>query len=338
MIDLVRAAVARARQGADAERALVLWGLQYDLQPDDIELVRALAAAEAQGRADDDFGGHTDESELAGFLLASFREVSDVWLHWDLKRANFDTWCGYDVEYLVAAGVAETLAFVRASDHPERDAVLERLADVGEVDLAKWWHRKQKWFPADPSDESPLTWSDRAARLGMDDEARAWLTRWTEGGERDEQTLTVPRGRYADLGAHAEAAEAQRGLLTFARDSRAVASALTTLARHERLSGQHEAAWSALTDCAVALEDVPGCREVGLGRHYVEELFAPARDASGELARAAFEAADQAAVPGLALVTLRIAADAAQKLDTRADHYRAARDAEANRIEVSTAD
>ncbi|CAL9519827.1 hypothetical protein SUDANB95_03777 [Actinosynnema sp. ALI-1.44] len=338
MIDVVRAALAQARNGAEADRALVLWGLQYDLRPEDGDLVRGLAAEEARDRADDDFGGHTDEAELAGFLLASFREVSDVWLHWDIKHANFDTWCGYDVEYLVSAGLTETLEYLRASEHPERDAVLERLADVGEVALATWWSHKRTWFPADPAAESPLTWSDRAARLGMTAEAHAWLARWSEGRERNEETLTVLRGRYADLGAHAEAAEAQRGLLAFARDPWAVASASQALAKHERLAGRHEAAWSALRDCAVALEDVPGWRGYGLGRHYAEELFALARDAPGDLARAAFEAADRADVPGLALVTLRVAADAAARLGTRAEAYRAARDAEARRIGASTVD
>ncbi|MEJ2852660.1 MULTISPECIES: hypothetical protein [unclassified Saccharothrix] len=332
MIELVRAAVARARDGDIENRPLVLWGLQYDLRPEDHDLVRTLAAAEAQDRADDDFQGHTDDTELTGFLLASYREVSDVWLHWDIKRANFDTWSGYDVEYLLAAGVAETLEFVRASDHPERDAVLERLADVGEVDLAKWWRRKQSWFPTNPADENPLTWSDRAAQLGRHDEARTWLDRWSEGRERNEETLTVLRGRYADLGAHAEAAAAQRDLLALARDAWGTASALHMLARYQRLAGRYDAAWSALRDCAVALENVPGWREVGLGRYYVEELFTLARDASGDLARTAFETADRAAVPGLALVTLRIAAEAAAKLSIREEHYRAARDAEAHRI------
>lgn len=334
VIELVRTAVARARLGDVEDRPPVLWGLQYDLRPDDHDLVRRLAAAEAEDRANDDFQGHTDDTELTGFLLASYRDVSDVWLHWDLKRANFDTWSGYDVEYVVSAGVAETLEFVRASDHPERDAVLERLADVREVDLAKWWRRKQSWFPADPADESPLTWFDRAVDLGRPAEARAWLERWSEGRDRDEETLTVLRGRYADLGAHAEAAAAQRGLLVFARDAWSRASALRTLARHERLAGRHEEAWSALRDCEAALADVPEWREVGLGRYYAEELFTLARDASGDLARTAFEAAERAAVPGLALVTLRIAADAAAGVGIRTEHYRAARDAEARRIGV----
>ncbi|MFI9814518.1 hypothetical protein [Saccharothrix variisporea] len=334
MIELARTALARARLGDVEDRPLVLWGLQYDLRPDDHDLVRTLAAAEAEDRADDDFQGHTEESELVGFLLASYRDVTDVWLHWDLKRANFDTWSGYDVEYVVAAGVAETLEFVRASDHPERDAVLERLADVGEVDLARWWRRKQSWFPADPADENPLTWSDRAARLGRHADARTWLDLWSQGRDRNEETLTVLRGRYADLGAHAEAAAAQRDLLAFARDAWGTASALKTLARHERLAGRHDAAWSALWDCAAALADVPEWREFGLGRHYAEELFALARDASGDLARTAFETADRADVPGLALVTLRIAADAAAKVGLREEHYRTARDAEAHRVEV----
>lgn len=32
---------------------------------------------------------------MAGFLLAEHRLVQDVWLHWRVKRANFDAWCGF---------------------------------------------------------------------------------------------------------------------------------------------------------------------------------------------------------------------------------------------------
>ncbi|AIJ26849.1 hypothetical protein [Amycolatopsis methanolica] len=59
--------------------------------------------------------------------------VSDVWLLWQAKMANFDTFTALETQLLFAAGVAKTLAFVRGSDHPERDALL-RFADSAPLD------------------------------------------------------------------------------------------------------------------------------------------------------------------------------------------------------------
>ena len=62
---------------------------------------------------------------------------------------------------------------------------------------------------------------------------------------------------------------------------------------------------------------------------YVEELFPLAGSAAGELAKTAFAEADSQArdVPGLPLVVLRAAAEAADKVGNRAraEHYQEAR-------------
>src|ERR1700742_4894814 len=97
-------------------------------------------------------GVRSSAGDLAGFLLAEHGHVEDVWLHWKIKRSSFDAWCGYDAEHLIAAGVDATIAYVRAGDHADRDAVLERLPAAA-VDLAAWWRVKRARFPADPADE-----------------------------------------------------------------------------------------------------------------------------------------------------------------------------------------
>lgn len=191
MIERAQAALAAARQadewpdlayvlakdpegydcdGNAGRRALVLWGMQYDWRADELPFVRFLAEQEALCRGNAPFSGTGDEYEIAGYLLARHRLVEDVWRQWDLKSANFDTYCSYDVEALVAGGVAETLAYVQASDHPEREAVLERLAPEGEPvvtgeDVTKYFARKARWFPANPDDGHPDTWTHRAKDL-----------------------------------------------------------------------------------------------------------------------------------------------------------------------------
>lgn len=187
MIERARAALAAAREADDwpdlayvatkdgdddnaGSRALVLWGLQYDWRAEDLPLHRFLTKQEALCRGNAPFSGTSDEYEIAGYLLARHRLVEDVWRHWDLKTANFDTSFAYDVEALVVAGVEDTLAYVRASDHPDRADVLERLARepvVTDEDVAKYFARKARWFPADPADEHPDTWQQRVADWGL---------------------------------------------------------------------------------------------------------------------------------------------------------------------------
>ncbi|WP_239098375.1 hypothetical protein [Micromonospora qiuiae] len=277
-------------------------------------------------------------------LLAEHQRVEDVWLHWKIKRANFDTWCGYDIEHLFAAGAQATVAFVRDSEHPDRDDVLERLLDeegqphVSEDDLAAWLQRERSRFPLGPAAEDPLRWVHRAKFIGDGELARQWLDRWASGRQRDEETLSQLRYQLADLGAFAEAAKAQRESLVFADNPWDTASAWQSLAQLERQAGGHHAAWEALRECRRALDGVSGWTTVGLGRMYVEELFRLAAAATGTLAGVVFAEAERQAlqVPGLPLVVLQAATEAADNVgdQTRAAHYQKLRHAEQRRIDV----
>jgi hypothetical protein len=71
--------------------------------------------------------GYGDSLGLAALLLADCGAVDDVWLLWRAKTANVDTLPGLDSAVLFGAGVAETLAYVRASGHPDRDELLAYL-------------------------------------------------------------------------------------------------------------------------------------------------------------------------------------------------------------------
>ncbi|MEU8419568.1 hypothetical protein AB0C15_01665 [Micromonospora sp. NPDC048835] len=329
--------------GHAARRALVLWALQYDRRVEDLPLLRWLAEQEAVCRRAAPFQGLTEETELVGFLLAEHQRVPDVWRHWEIKRANFDTWCGYDTEHLVAAGVQATLDFVRDSEHADRDQVLERLLDdagqplVPEDDVAEWLQWKRSSFPVDPAAEDPIRWVRRAKLTGDVELAHQWLARWASGRQRDRATLSQLRYQLADLGAFAEAAKAQRESLVYADNPWDTASAWQTLAQLERQAGGHDAAWKALCECRQALDGVAGWTAVGLGRMYVQELFLLAGAADGQLARAVFTEADRQALhfSELPLVTLQAAAEAADRIadQARAEHYQQLRDAERRRID-----
>lgn len=349
-----------AYDGNAVARAQVLWALQYDRRPGDLPLLRWLAEQEARCRREAPFQGLSEEAELAGFLLARHRQVEDVRRQWRIKLANFDTWCGYDLEHLFAAGVERTLAAVREGEGGEggangesgeengRDDLLDLLLDrdgqprVTEEGLAEWFRNKAARFPVDPAAEHPLTWVARAKLAGEPAESRRWLDRWAAGRDRDKETLGRLAHELADLGDFAEAARARRDCLVFADGPWDRASAWRDLARTERLAGDHDAAWEALRECRRALDGVSEWQEVGLGRMYVEELFALAGAAHDALAATVFAEADRQAreVPRLSLVLLRAATTAAERVGDRggAERYRELAEAEQRRIDEEWAD
>lgn len=302
----------------EVRRAHVLWALQYDRRRDDLTLLRFLAEQEALCRRHAPFQGIGEQTELVGFLLAEHRHVEDVWRQHAIKRANFDTWCGYDQEHLFAAGVRATIEHVRAGEHPGRDELLELLLDreMDEEDVEAWAEGRREWFPDDPADEDGLILVGRAKLAGELDLARAELDRWALGRHRDIGTLNHLRFELAELGEFAEAALAQREALAFADSAWDRAAGWRTLAGLERRAGDHGAAWEALRECGVALLDVPGWRDVGLGRDYVEELFLLAGVAEIALAREVFAEAERQArdVAGLPPVVLQAAAEAADRV------------------------
>lgn len=302
----------------EVRRAMVLWALQYDRRPEDLPLLRFLAEQEALCRRNAPLQGLGEQAELAGFLLAEHRQAEDVWRQYAIKRANFDTSCGYDREYVVAAGVRATLELVRASDHPERDEVLQFLSetDLDDDDLREWAAGKREWFPEDPADEDALTWVERAKLAGEQELARAELDLWALDRPRDARTLNQLRYELASLGAFAEAAQAQRESLEFAETDWDRAFGWRNLAELERQAGHHREAWDALRECRKALENVDRWRTVGLGRHYVEELFLLAGVAEIELAREVFDEAERQArdVPRLPPVVHTAAEEARERL------------------------
>jgi hypothetical protein len=333
----------------EVRRASVLWALQYDGRPDDLPLLRWLVEQEARCRREAPVQGLSEAAQLAGVLLAEHRRVEDVWLHWRLKQANFDTWCGYDSRYLMVAGVRATVDFVRASGHAQRDAVLEcLLGDDGqpwssEPDQEAWTRGLRAEFPTEPADEDPLTWAARARMVGDRALALDWVDRWSAGRPRTPAMLNMLRHQLAGLGEFAAAAGVQRELLALIEPGgHDRAFALWMLATLERQAGDHLAAWDALRGCRRELDDVDGWRQVGQGRMYVEELFQLAAVADGELAATVFAAAERQApeVPGLPLVVWRAAVATADNVgdSSRAAHYRELRDAEQRRIETASLD
>lgn len=164
-------------------RYRVLIALQYNHQPEDRNLIRFLFQQEVARHRREPFQGIMPALMLATYLLAMYPNVEHVWDVYAAKMANFDTYCGYSSVVMVSAGIEETLAYVRATDHPYQSDVQKLLIhEQGcpwtDADLAQWWEQQHAAFPTTEAAESAETMMNRAVTLQNTDAARYWLTEW----------------------------------------------------------------------------------------------------------------------------------------------------------------
>jgi len=236
------------------QRYGLLLCLQYDRRDEDDALVRYLLQEESKSRLNDPFQGESSAVLLAAYLLSCRRQIGDVWLLWQAKSANFDTFCAVDTMYLFAAGIGETLDYLKASDRSEASDLLQFLfhdpanpAIPTAEELEQFWQQKQQAYPTDPSQEDPLTLARRAWELDQIEEGRRWLDRWQAqqpGTERTLHTLMYTRGM---LGQPAQALVCANRLLEMAgTDVWKQASAQFEAGRRAVEAAEFEQAWKML--------------------------------------------------------------------------------------------
>jgi hypothetical protein len=156
---------------------------------------------------------------LAGFLVAEHRQVEDLWLHWTARNIDSDTAFGYDLDHLLAGGVAAAMETVRASSHPDRGRILEEIASGGYTDAVdEWLDQQRAMFPADLADEDLQSWAYYAARLGEHEASRLFITQWAGGEPRTARTLGTLQGCLAELGYFAEAVAVQKEAVAIRED------------------------------------------------------------------------------------------------------------------------
>ena len=97
-------------------RLSVLYALHRAFSVDDRAFIRFLLEQEITHHQRS--WGFSHSISLCGFLLFQLAEAEDVRLLWKAKTTSFDTWCGFDVQFLVGAGVPATLAYLRRAHEP----------------------------------------------------------------------------------------------------------------------------------------------------------------------------------------------------------------------------
>jgi len=152
------------------KRAKVLFALQWDLQPNDEDLLRFLFTEEIKDRNEDPFQGGSEALSTGGYLLASFKNPANVWLLAEAKSANFDTHCGFDYQHLLSAGVQATFAYVENQDHPIKEYFQQFFPDLAtcslsQKDIDQWHQHKQAFYLTTPPENDVKYWLEVALEI-----------------------------------------------------------------------------------------------------------------------------------------------------------------------------
>ncbi|UQA91036.1 hypothetical protein [Streptomyces halobius] len=129
------------------DRQQVLEALVRDPCQDDGNFARFLLLQETRWHGHS--WGFSHSIELAALLIAEERHVGDVWLLWEAVCRSFDTWCGLPHHLLLAAGVSITTEYVKGSDHPQRDNLLEHLGKISQVtdeEVAQTLSQRRRYY------------------------------------------------------------------------------------------------------------------------------------------------------------------------------------------------
>ncbi|MDR0213761.1 MAG: hypothetical protein LBJ15_07115 [Comamonas sp.] len=137
----------------EAQRYRLLLALQCDRAEDDADLLAPLLQAETARHRMEAYQGLYPALTLACALLARYRNTEHLPLFINAKRANFDTHCGLDVQYLLSAGIAESYAAAALLDADLREAFHDYLGvaptqcGISEQELEQWRERQARAYP-----------------------------------------------------------------------------------------------------------------------------------------------------------------------------------------------
>lgn len=104
----------------------------------------------------DDEADYFEHLYWCGLLLYLVGDPADVPLMWEAKNINMDTGCGFDGQFLVGAGVEETIKYLEDRGHKAPADFLKELKAFKELDDLQGWERFRihYFYPDIPSQEN----------------------------------------------------------------------------------------------------------------------------------------------------------------------------------------
>ncbi len=171
-----------ARGGYDENekaRYALLIQIQYDFQESDRELIHYLFEQEVTAREKDSFQGVGNSLWLGAFLLAKFNNPNDIPIFYRAKNANFDTYCGFDIEFVFWPLKENTDTYL-AENNPELLKELGGLYLESKLNdtIDDWWDDKITQHPDCIEKEHLLVLHERSLYFDNMEEAKEYLELW----------------------------------------------------------------------------------------------------------------------------------------------------------------
>jgi tetratricopeptide (TPR) repeat protein len=195
-------------------RYSLLIELQYDFQESDRELIRFLFEQEVISREKGSSVGIGNSLWLGAFLLAKFKDPGDISLFFRANNSNFDTYCGFDIEFLFWLLGEEMDSYLAKNNS-------ELLNDLGGVyfdsglgeNIEDWWANKLIQYPDCVEKELPLVLYERSLYFGDIEKARIYLDLWALGEpESCRKEISLKRA-YENFGEFDKAIQISRKLI-----------------------------------------------------------------------------------------------------------------------------
>ena len=117
--------------GDPAARERLLAGIEPSRAGEHHALLRAVFAAEVEDRKAGGGGEYFENLYWCAYLLYHVGDPSDVPMMWRAKHLDFDTACGFDVQFMLGAGARRTLDHLASTGH---DDVARALSEYPELD------------------------------------------------------------------------------------------------------------------------------------------------------------------------------------------------------------
>lgn len=311
----------------EKQRYAVLIQLQYDWRQADRELIRFLFEQEVIARENDSFQGIGEALCLGAFLLAKYRAQDDIPLFCRARHANFDTACGFDIEFVFWPLKKDTETWL-AQNHPESLKLLESVSFESNLEetIDQWWRDQVARYPDCEDKEEPLVLYERYLYCDEIGKARVYLDIWAAREPESERKTSYLRYAYLETYQFDKAISLIEGELQALDGGWDKACAYRDLLAIYTVAGAPAGALTCVEGIATEFRLFEDWKQAGLGHIAVRSVFEYAQACPDpRVAKKAFDYADawSKEIGHLPYAALEVAWHAAQKcgLSAQAEGY-----------------
>lgn len=133
------------------EQLCINIAIYNDLEQSDYEIAKFLFLEENKWRRSPK-DGEVDNLYFSAFVLTLFERPESIWLFLNSKNIDFDSYIGFDGEYLIALGVEKTYDYLSKVENPNKNDLLKYIGETrkscwySEELIEKWNELKENYF------------------------------------------------------------------------------------------------------------------------------------------------------------------------------------------------